>query len=183
MTEEIKNIIFIPSNDIRPLNQLSNTHTLLRCGEALRRWRTNKYNFIIVSGGLTHDQKIQTIPAADIMKKWLISNGVVEDKILNENNSLDTYTNIHYSLKLLKKKNINFDNLTVISHWTHLIRMRIILWRNYKIKPICVPVQYRLSFNEWLHEIVLLFCHLADKTGYGFLGKMIKKLIEKRNSS
>ena len=180
--KKLKNIIIIPSNDVRPLNQLLNTHTLLRCEEALRLWKTNEHDLIVTSGGCTYNREIQTIPAAEIMKQWFIVNKVDESKILSENNSLDTYTNIHYSLELLKKNNIIFENLTIVSHWTHLVRIRIILWRNYKIKPVCVSVKYKLSCAEWLHEIIWFCYHLLDKTGYGFLEKKVREMIKKRAS-
>lgn len=185
MNQEPKNIILVPSNDIRPLNELASTHTLLRCEEALKLWKTGKFDLIVTSGTGNHyyDPKIQTVRSADIMKQWLVSNGVIEAKILSENESLDTYTNIHFSLKLLRERNIHFGNLTIVSHWTHLARIKIILWRNYRIRPIGVPVKYKLSLIDWLHEIVMFFCNLIDKTGYGFFGKMIRKFIERRVSS
>lgn len=181
MSEEIKKIILVPSNDVKPINQIADTHTLLRCKKALELWKTNEYDLIITSGGITYAQKIQTIPAADTMKQWLISNNVDRDKILSETTSLDTYTNIHNSLGLLKKSNINFSNLTVVSHWTHLTRIRIILWRNYKIKPILIPVKYTLSLLEWLHEIIWFFYHLIDRKGYGFPEKILRKIVKKIN--
>ena len=130
MTKKAKKIILIPSNDISSLNQLSGTNTLLRCEEALKLWKTGGYDVIVASGGRTCKKEIQTIPAADIMKQWLILNKVDESKILSENKSLDTYTNMHYSLKLLEKNNISSKNLTVVSHWAHLLRIKIILSGN-----------------------------------------------------
>ncbi|HLM84157.1 MAG TPA: YdcF family protein [Candidatus Bathyarchaeia archaeon] len=176
-------ILLIPSNDIKPLNQLLNTHTLKRCQKASELWRTNKYDFIITSGGCCNNRKTQTIPAADIMKQWLISQKVDESKILSENKSLDTYTNIHYSLKLLKKRGIEFSELTVVSHWTHLKRIKTILRRNYGIEPICIPVEYKISFSEWLHEIVWSFYLLFDKSGNGLFERVVRKHIQKRVSS
>ncbi len=175
--------MIVPSNDIKPLNQLLNTHTLLRCNEALRLWKTNGFDFIVTSGGLCYNKKIETIPAADIMKNWLVSKGVSEGQILSENKSLDTYTNLHFSLKLLNDYNIALDNLAIVSHWTHLARIKIILWRNYKIKPVCFPVEYKLTFTEWLHEIFWFFYHFLDKTGNGFLERKVRKIIEFRASS
>lgn len=179
---QTKNIIFVPSNDIESLNSLSSTKTLLRCKEALRLWKTDKYDLLVVSGGRTCKQEIQTIPAADLMKQWLISNKVDRNKILSEDKSLDTYTNIHYSLKLLEENNIVFENLTVVSHWTHLKRIRTILWKNYKIRSTCIPVKYKLSLTEWLHEIIWLFYLLFDKTGNGFFEKKVRQKIKKRAS-
>jgi uncharacterized SAM-binding protein YcdF (DUF218 family) len=163
---------------------LAGTHTLLRCEEALKLWKTGKFDLIVTSGTGNHyyDSKIQTVRSADIMKQWLVSSGVPEAKILSENESLDTYTNIYFSLKLLRERNIHFENLIIVSHWTHLARIKIILWRNYRIKLIGSPVKYKLSLIEWLHEIVMFFCNLIDKTGYGLSGKLIRKFIERRVS-
>lgn len=183
MTIKGEKIILIPSNDIKPLNDLSNTHTLLRCEEALKLWETNKYDFIITSGGCYYNRKIQTIPAADIMRQWLISKNVPEAKILSENKSVDTYTNVHYSLKLLREKGIDFESLTIVSHWLHLVRIRMILRRNYNINPVCIPTRYRISFIEWLHEIIWLVYHFLDKSGYGFPEKMVRRNIRRRVSS
>jgi uncharacterized SAM-binding protein YcdF (DUF218 family) len=178
-----RKVILVPSNDIAALNQLSNTHTLFRCKEALRLWQTNEFDLIVTSGGIYDTKKVQTMPAADIMKRWLVSNNVPESKILSENESLDTYTNIHYSLKLLNEFNIVPKNLSIISHWTHLTRMKIILWRNYKIKPICFPVKYTLSFREWLHEFFGFFYHLTDKTGNGIFARIVRQIIRNKASS
>ncbi|HPN96126.1 MAG TPA: YdcF family protein [Candidatus Moranbacteria bacterium] len=183
MIKKPKRIIIVPSNDINPLNQLSNTHTLLRCKDALKLWKTNGFDFIVTSGGCYYNKKVQTIPAADIMKSWFVSNEVPEAQIISENKSLDTYTNLHYSLKLLKDSNITLGNLAIVSHWTHLTRIKIILWRNYKIKPVCFPVEYKLSFAEWLHEFFWFFYHFLDKTGDGFLERKIRKMVEVRASS
>lgn len=183
MIKKPKNVLFVPSNDIKPLNQLLNTHTLSRCNEALRLWKTNGFDFIVTSGGCYYNKKVQTMPAADIMKNWFVSNGVSEAQILSENKSLDTYTNIHFSLKLLMNNDIAPDNLAIASHWTHLARIKIILWRNYKIKPVCFPVKYKLTFTEWLHEIFWFFYHFLDKTGDGFLERKVRKMVGVRASS
>jgi hypothetical protein len=180
MTRKDQKIIFVPSDDIESLNDLSGTNTLLRCRKALELWKTNKYDLIITSGGRYLNQRTQTISAADIMKRWLVSNQIDGSKILSENTSIDTYTNIHYSLKLLKDKGINIKSLTVVSHWTHLLRMKIILWRNYQIKPICMSVEYKLTFIEWLHEIIWFFYSFLDKSGYGFPEKIVRGFIRKR---
>lgn len=71
MLKKRKRIIMVPSNDIRPLDKLSNTNTLLRCNEALNLFKKNEFDFIITSGGLYHNKRIQTIPAADIIVKRL----------------------------------------------------------------------------------------------------------------
>ena len=159
-----KKIILIPSNE-------DNHVTILRCKKALELWQTNKYDFVVVSGFLIH---------TSLMRKWLVQNGIEETKILNESNSCDTYTNVHYSLKLLKEKNINIESLTIVSHQTHLRRLKVIFWRNYRIKPICVAVEYKLKFRSWLYEIIQLLYVFLDKTGNGFPEKIIRTIVRNK---
>lgn len=57
--------------------------------------KNNNVSNIIVSGGLS---KTNTISEAEYMKKYLIENGIDENKILVEDKSKTTYQNFKYSL-------------------------------------------------------------------------------------
>ncbi|MBU4369696.1 YdcF family protein [Patescibacteria group bacterium] len=162
------------------MNKLSSSNTLQRCKKGLKLWESNQYDYIVTSGGLYNDKSIQTVPAADIMKNWLITHGIEKEKILSENKSLDTYTNIHYALSLLKKKNIKIASFTIVSHWTHLIRFRIIFLRNYKVNIICIPVKYQLGTKEYFYEFFMFLYHFFDKIGNGLFEKKIRESRRKK---
>jgi uncharacterized SAM-binding protein YcdF (DUF218 family) len=173
-------ILFIPSHGVTAFNNIAGTGSLNRCEKALEIWNPKKYDYIVTSGGIGQDKTIQTIATGELMKRWLVKNGIPEDRILSEVKSLETYTNIHYSLKLLKKKNIRIKSFTVVSLWSHILRIKIILWRNYKIKALSVSVKHKLSLFESILEPIWFINHLLDKTGNGLVRRLVRRYLRER---
>ena len=153
---------------------------MARSKHTLKIWDLKKYDYILTAGGIGHKKDIQTIPVGKLMKQWLIKKGISKDRILSENRSLETYTNVHYSLQLLQRKNIKIKSFTVVSVWSHIIRIKIILWRNYKLKAISAPVWHNLKLLEWILEPIWLINSLVDKSGNGLLRKSVRRYVKKR---
>ena len=63
--------------------------------------KENQSSVVIVSGG----QGIgETVTEAFAMKKWLVENGIREDRIWTENKATSTFENLLYSKKLLDER-------------------------------------------------------------------------------
>ena len=88
---------------------------------------------ILVSGGGTKDFK-----ESHVMKTWLMNNLVSEDKIIEENNSLDTVENIIYSIEILKDKIPK--TLCLITSQSHMERSYILLEEYIKSKDLKIQL-------------------------------------------
>jgi uncharacterized SAM-binding protein YcdF (DUF218 family) len=73
--------------------------------------------FIIVSGGRGPGE---SITEAEAMKRYLSDKGIPEDKIICEDKSVSTMTNITNSAKLMKEKGLN--SAIIVSNRYHLKR-------------------------------------------------------------
>ncbi len=74
---------------------------------------TNKDLIFIPSGGKGNDE---VISEAEAMKKYLLDKGIKEKNILVDDKSKNTYENIKFSNKLIKKKNANIAFSTTNYH-------------------------------------------------------------------
>ena len=85
---------------------------------------------IVVSGGQGRDEKISE---GEAMKKYLIDNGVSEERILVENKSTNTDENFEFSKKLIEEdsnKSIEEVNVKIITTDFHAFRSRFLAKRN-----------------------------------------------------
>lgn len=85
---------------------------------------------IVVSGGQGKDEKISE---GEAMKKYLIDNGVNEERILVENKSTSTNENFDFSKKVIEEdcnKSIEEVNVKIITTDFHAFRSRFLAKRN-----------------------------------------------------
>ena len=75
--------------------------------------KTGKELIFIPSGGKGKDE---IISESEAMKKYLIKNGIKDKNIIMEDKSKNTYDNIKFSNKLIKKKNANIAFSTTNYH-------------------------------------------------------------------
>lgn len=78
---------------------------------------------VIVSGGLDYGEKYSE---AEVMKRFLISKGIEEDRIIKEEKATSTMENFIYSEKLLGDSN----EITVITNDFHMYRSKMLAKRN-----------------------------------------------------
>lgn len=162
----------IPAERIMPINALSR-RTRLRLGRGLSLWKEGGYAAILVTGGLYHDPKRQTVPASVLMKRWLVLHGGVDpDDIITEERSRDTFENVRLGLLRVFRtfRHLRFD-VTVVSHPTHLRRFRSV-FRAYGMRVDTVPVHYPLSIKERVLEAMMYAYHLFDSDGSGAVARM-----------
>lgn len=85
---------------------------------------------IVVSGGQGQDEMI---PEADAMKKYLVDNGVNEDRILVEDKSRNTTENFEFSKEIIEEdsnKSIENSNIKIITTDFHAFRSRFLAKRH-----------------------------------------------------
>lgn len=80
----------------------------------------------IVSGGQGADE---VLPEAVVMKNYLVSKGIEEDRIYLEDKSSNTIENIKNSYDIIKKEKLNRDGIVSISNAFHIPRIELIFSR------------------------------------------------------
>lgn len=89
-----------------------------RLDKALRLINHRNIGTIIVSGGAVQNR----FPEASVMKKYLMENGVPEDKIIVEDRATSTFGNAYESRKILKKYHL--ENPIIVTSEEHQPRAK-----------------------------------------------------------
>ena len=76
---------------------------------------------VIVSGGQGPQEDI---PEALAMKRYLVSKGVPEDRIIMEDKSTSTITNFKYSHEIMKEKGLPDDSVVFVTNGYHVYRAK-----------------------------------------------------------
>ncbi|MBA4602267.1 YdcF family protein [Thermoactinomyces mirandus] len=87
-----------------------------RLNLALKLYRENIVNYLILSGGLGNNG----ITEAEGMKNYLVERGVSPAHLILEDQSSNTKENLLYSKKILEKH--QWKNITIITHDYHMVR-------------------------------------------------------------
>ncbi|MFA5946271.1 MAG: YdcF family protein [Patescibacteria group bacterium] len=164
-------VLFVPSGNIVEKNELSPADTLLRCQRALELWKSGKFHFLLITGGLFNPPDVQSIPAAWIMAEWFQNRGVPRDQIIVERDSLDTFQNIRFGLERLKENDIVNCDFTVVTQWQHAWRFWVTMWWVYGIKIERVGMHYKLPALAQIKEYLFILYHVWDPYGVGFLAQ------------
>lgn len=82
----------------------------------------NEDAVIIVSGGQGEEEEISE---AECMKKYLIDKGISEQRIIEENQSTNTYENLNFSKKILEEKELG-KHIVIITDSFHQFRASLI---------------------------------------------------------
>ncbi|TRZ80329.1 YdcF family protein [bacterium] len=120
-----------------------------RLRKALSIWYGYRVLGFIVTGGVPHPKKEQTVIAQD-MALFLQRHGVPMGKINTEGESLSTLQNIVNSLKIIKKS--EWKTVVLVSNALHLLRIRFYIWRLRKkglIDQIDFIYQPSCHLNWW----------------------------------
>ena len=89
---------------------------------ALELYNANKIKLILLSGGIGYFSKHMKNSEAEVMKKFLLKNGIKENTILIDDKSRDTYENIKNSISLISKRNIKISSVLLITSDWHVKR-------------------------------------------------------------
>lgn len=90
-----------------------------RLEATIEYYQTSPDTIIIVSGGQGEGE---LITEAKAMKDYLLSNGIPEDKIIEEDQSTNTYENFRYSSQYLNPT----DTVMIITNDFHMARAKLI---------------------------------------------------------
>jgi len=77
------------------------------------------YNFIIVSGGIGKEG----FDEAKIMKSYLMDKGIVEDKIIEDNNGYNSYMTAQNTSKIMDE--LELDSVMIITQYFHISRTKL----------------------------------------------------------
>lgn len=136
---------------------------------------------LVLSGGIY--ALGQTSPASAAMHNWLIRQAIKNDfelheqKVIEENQSRDTYENIIFSLSLVDAS-LNEDNIIVLSERSHLRRIRYMMKKIYNLRIQELPVDYKKWLGR-LKERALYFYTKIDPKYQGPLA-LYNKLVLRR---
>lgn len=78
----------------------------------------NPESFCVVSGGQGADEECSE---ASVMKSYLVSKGISEDRIFTEDKSSSTEENLKFSKKVMEEKGLN-NNIVIITDGYHQLR-------------------------------------------------------------
>ena len=122
----------------------------------------NNCKYIVVSGGQGPGE---SIAESEAMKRYLISKGIEENRIIAENKSTSTYENLEYSKKLIEEHNnkkIEHLKVKVATSDFHSLRAYLLSKKcGYKnitsygcpINPIFIPTYYVREFFALIKTI------------------------------
>lgn len=91
-----------------------------RLEAALTYANENPHVKLVLSGGQGPDEDIEE---AVVMQKFLLENGIAEDRLIVENKSTSTYENLLFSQELLPER---VTSVTIITSNYHLQRAKIL---------------------------------------------------------
>lgn len=77
----------------------------------------------IVTGGRGNDEPVAE---AEVMQKWLVSQGIDKDRIIVEDQAKNTVENIEYSLEILKESGLENRTVACVSTDYHILRIRFL---------------------------------------------------------
>lgn len=161
-------ILLVPAELIEPVNQLSR-RTLRRCEETMRLWLTGHYAYLVVTGGIFLPRSTQTLPAALLMTRLLLSWGVADSRVIVEGDSLDTYENIDNSVREIRRRlgdgSLDHLEVTVVTERSHGRRFELSFWNKYGLVVQIAPVSYPMSALDKLKECIFAAIHFIDPHG------------------
>ncbi|MEK7183566.1 MAG: YdcF family protein [Patescibacteria group bacterium] len=166
-------ILFVPAELIDPVNQLS-SRTLARCKKAFELWQTEKFDFLVVTGGRFLPPSRQTTAAGVLMSRWFNEKGVNPEHIVIEEESFDTFENISGSVQAMQARGLGDPqqwDITIVTQRQHAARFEISFWNMYQLKIRSERPDYRLGPIEWCKEWLFILVHLFDPYGRGSLAR------------
>lgn len=95
-----------------------------RLERVLELWQTRKYSHLLLCGGKTMPEKVQTKPEAVLMAGWLAVRGVTEASMILEDESASTQQSIEYAIEKLDGRFARPVPITVVTHLPQAVQCR-----------------------------------------------------------
>lgn len=90
-----------------------------RLNKAVELYDKNYFEYIIVSGGIGKEGYDE----AEVMKKYLIENGISDEKIIMDNKGYNSFMTAQ-NTKLIMN-NMNLESITIITQFYHISRTKL----------------------------------------------------------
>lgn len=133
-----------------------------RMNKGIELLKTDVVKFLMTTGGKGKLFNLTPNPLGQLVKNYLVKNGVDESKILVEDNSQNTYQNAKYTLSLMKKNNLS--SAIIITSADHLPRAKAIF---KDVFPHKFKIDFMISdFFSGLWTIWDFFWHIAGWIRY-----------------
>ncbi len=120
-----------------------------RLNAALELLRLSDKPFCVVSGG---QGRGESISEAEAMRRYLIENGIADERIITEPHSHSTEENMRFSAEILRER--GFDGkVTIVTNDYHQYRAHIFACREgLDAFHYSAPTVPRLILNSWARE-------------------------------
>ncbi len=154
-------------------NEKITKHSKLRYDVAIKL--QNQYDYIICSSYKTYKEKAKNQIKTEALagKEYLVENGVISEKILLEEKSMDTFSNAYYTRVLIENLGLKIDKITIVTSKFHMQKTRILF-------DIVFPknefnINYIESENGNIEKIALKNRMISEKELIDFYAKHLKK--------
>ena len=131
-----------------------------RCRVALNSWKKYPNAYIICTGGGTASGNSHATEAGQ-MAKWLIANGVDEDKVIEEKRSFSSEHNAMYSMAILQEQYPQVNSVALISS-------------DYHVRRCFVLFEAALALNDWDEDYTIVGTAGFDAPHIGTEGPKIE---------
>lgn len=120
-----------------------------RLSAALELLLEDENTVCVVTGGLG---KNQTRTEADVMREWLISKGVSQERIFLEDKSTSTTENLEFAFNIITENNLPTD-VIIVSDGFHLYRAKILGNRHFdQIDTYGAQTRFIVLPTYWVRE-------------------------------
>jgi uncharacterized SAM-binding protein YcdF (DUF218 family) len=115
---------------------------------------------VVVSGGQGRGEEITE---AEAMRRYLVSKGITQDRIIVENRSTSTMENFKYSKKLIEQQSgKTVSEITLITSNFHVFRAKMLAGRNnLKSYAISCKTPAMVTVQMYIREYFALFKSFA----------------------
>lgn len=126
-----------------------------RLDKAAEYLTANPQANVVVAGGVGEGA---TLSEAEVMKSYLVAQGIAENRIFMEPNSHNTKENIYNSFEVIKINNLS-DNIVIVSDAFHILRGRIYAEKLEfeDISPLAANTPWYMITYYTLREIPAIF--------------------------
>jgi uncharacterized SAM-binding protein YcdF (DUF218 family) len=121
-----------------------------RLNTAMEYLVKNSDTFVIVSGGKGQGEAISE---AEAMKGYLVEHGILEERIMMESQSTNTYENIFYSKRFIQGAN---KKIVIVSNGFHIYRsVRIAKKQKIgQVEGLSAPTDHILLVSYYVREVL-----------------------------
>jgi hypothetical protein len=165
MSELRTEVLVLFVDDIRAGRMSS--ETLCRAKKVAELWKTGRYDYILVVGGIFRNWNVQWTSAAETIATWLMKTGIEDHKIMKDNRSKDVFEAVERSFGILRANRLKTHGddaarLTVCSGWQQCLYVWALYRYGYKtsVKMILVAEPektwkswfngfYRMAYTFW----------------------------------